>query len=426
MKQGAVFVMPRRSTEWADAPGIWITAAGWADAAQRRLGHAWVVTRDRVATPHETVAFTEPLPPMRSTLRDIPAPLVVRTAAKDALRGWEAYKARDVGERVQWRDIELAFVWQHHDLFHFAGEPLARRHHVPLVSYVHAPQVWEAARWGVRRPGWAGSLERLGDRPPLMHSDVVACVSEEVADEVVRLGVERDHVIVSPMAVDARRFSPSVSGRAARERLGLGDAFVVGWTGSFRKFHGLDTALEAFAMFARCAPESRLLLVGDGPERDAVEDVARRLGIIESVTFAGATAHEDLPELVAAMDVTVVTVLDAEAFHYSPQKMREYLSCGRAVVAPRVGDVARTVTDHVDALLYDAGDAQAFADRLLELRDDADLREQLGQAGRSLIERTGTWDARLDQLLSSEAFRRAPGGRRVVNRAEGGFGGDDL
>jgi len=421
MKQGAVFVMPRRSTEWADAPAIWITAAGWAEAAQRRLGHAWVVTRDRVATPRETIAFTEPLAPTHSAFRDIPAPLVVRTAVKDAFRGWEAFKARDVGEQMQWRDIELAFVWQHHDLFHFAGEPLARRHHVPLISYVHAPQVWEGARWGVQRPGWTTSLERFGDRPPLLRSDVVACVSEEVADEVVRLGVERERVIVSPMAVDARRFSPSVSGRAARESMGLGDAFVVGWTGSFRKFHGLDGALEAFAKVARRAPDTRFLLVGDGPERDAVETTARLLGIGPSMVFAGATAHADLPELIAAMDATVVTALDADAFHYSPLKMREYLACGRAVVAPRVGDIARTVTDRVDALLYDPGDVSAFAESILELEGDPALRECLGRAGRSLMERTGTWDARLEQLLASGPFRRAPGGRRVVEPGDTEF-----
>jgi glycosyltransferase involved in cell wall biosynthesis len=119
--------------------------------------------------------------------------------------------------------------------------------------------------------------------------------------------------------------------------------------------------------------------------------------------------------MVAAMDVAVVTALDAEAFHYSPQKMREYLACGRPVVAPRVGDIARTVTDRVDALLYDAGDTAGFTDRLVELHDDDALARDLGHAGRELMERSGTWDVRLEQLLASEPFRRAPGGRRVID-----------
>ena len=340
--------MPRASTEWADAPAIWITAAGWADATRKRLGHAWVVTRDRVADADETYGFTRPRPRVQPAHRRIPAPEIVRTGTKDVVRARAARRQRDVGERAEWRDIELAFVWQHHDTFHTAGEPLAQRHRVPLVSYVHAPQVWESARWGVRRPGWGRWLERHGERPQLLRSDVVLCVSDEVVDEVLRLGVDERRVLVSPMAVDADRFTPSVSGTAVRERFDLVGSFVVGWTGSFRTFHGLETALEAFAVLRREAPDSRLLLVGDGSERSNLESLARTLGISHDVVFAGAVAHQDLPAYVAAMDATVVTARRGQPFHYSPQKMREYLATGRAVVAPRIGDIARTLTDDVE------------------------------------------------------------------------------
>jgi glycosyltransferase involved in cell wall biosynthesis len=77
------------------------------------------------------------------------------------------------------------------------------------------------------------------------------------------------------------------------------------------------------------------------------------------------------------------------------------------VVAPRIGDIARTLTDGVDGLLYETGDAQEFGARLLEVRDDPALRARLGRAGRDLMERTGTWDVRLADLLSSDAFQRA-------------------
>src|SRR5262249_14822541 len=156
--------------------------------------------------------------------------------------------------------------------------------------------------------------------------DVVACVSDEVADEVTRLGVDRERVLVSPMAVDADRFSPGVSGDEVRKRFGLDKAFVIGWTGSFRRFHGLEVALEAFAVFQRSTPDARMLLVGDGSERDSVEALSRSMGLGDTVVFYGAAAHEDLPACVAAMDVTVVTARAGAQFHYSPQKMREYLA----------------------------------------------------------------------------------------------------
>jgi len=407
-EHGAVFVMPRPGTEWASAAALWITVAGWASAARALLGGAWVATPSGVVSPEEVLEYTRPrvasAGPSRKPVR---VPEVVRTALKDSRRMHVMRSYRDVGEQAAWRDAELAFVWQHHDLFHRAGAPLARRRGCPLVSYVHAPQVWEAAQWGVRRPGWGTLLERHAERPQLLESDVVAVVSEEVAAEVVRLGVDERRVLVSPMAVDAERFAPGSAGADVRARFGLDGAFVVGWTGSFRKFHGLDAAIDAFAQLLHTAPGSRLLLVGDGAERSQLERQARTLGIGDAVVFAGAVAHEDLPALLGAMDVTVVTARAGEGFHYSPLKMREYLAAACPVVAPNVGDIGRTVTDGVDGLLYEAGDVTGLARCLNSLHADADLRASVGAAGRTLMLEHGTWKVQLDRLLASAPYRKA-------------------
>ena len=200
----AMFVMPRRSTEWPNAPALWVTAAGWASAARDRYGAAWVITPDAVGLPEAALDFTR-----YATTSASPhfgsswLPVEARTALKDVLRWRTARQGSSRWIPAPWAATSVEFVWQHHDLFHCAGETLARRHGCPLVSYVHAPQVWEAAKWGVRRPGWGSWLERHGERPQLLHSDVVACVSDEVAAEVVRLGVEERRILVSPMAVDA-------------------------------------------------------------------------------------------------------------------------------------------------------------------------------------------------------------------------------
>jgi glycosyltransferase involved in cell wall biosynthesis len=403
---GALFVMPRGGREWANAAALWVTVAGWAEAARRRFGAAWVVTPDAVVAPDAVLDHTRPVPSI-ATARFPFVPTVVQTAAKDARRARRASAFRDAGERDEWRDALLAFVWQHHDLFHRAGAPVATRHRVPLVSYVHAPQVWEARRWGVHRPGWGRWVERYGEQPQLRESDVVACVSDEVADELVRLGVGRNQILVSPMAVDAERFTPSVSGAETRRALGLIDTFVVGWVGSFRGFHGLDSLVEAFGVLHARVPRTRLLLGGTGAELANVRDHAARLGIEDAVVLPGAIAHLDMPELVAAMDVAVVSARPGSGFHYSPLKLREYMASGVPTVAPRLGEVPRTVRDGEDALLYPAGDAEALAAQLLRVYDDEALRSSLATRGRELVIATATWDVRLEELLASPAFQRA-------------------
>ena len=107
------------------------------------------------------------------------------------------------------------------------------------------------------------------------------------------------------------------------------------------------------------------------------------------------------------MDATIVTARAGQSFHYSPLKIREYLASARPVIAPRIGEVSRTVTDGVNALLYEPGDVDGLAEHLLRLQSAPDLGARLGTAGRALVVASGTWFFQLQRLLDSEAFRRA-------------------
>jgi len=281
---------------------------------------------------------------------------------------------------------------------------------------VHAPQVWEARGWGVKRPGWGPLLERHGERPQLLASDVVVCVSDAVRAQVVQIGVPEQCTVVCPTGVDAEQFGPQVSGAAVREQLHLVDQFVVGWIGSFRSFHGLEGLLESFATLTRRVATAKLLLVGGGPDAESVHDAVRRLDLHHSVVFAGEVAHGDMPGYLAAMDVAVVNAPKGEAFHYSPQKLREYMAAQVAVVAPDIGDVSHLARDGEEALLFAAGDTNELANRLVVLATDADLRARIARAGRERVLATGTWDAQLDHLVRSDAFGAAVARTRPVKQ----------
>jgi glycosyltransferase involved in cell wall biosynthesis len=405
-ERGAVFVMPRHTNEWASAKGVWIAAAGWAAAARRRYGHGWVATPDGVFDPDEVLRRTASVAiPQRSSMTRR-SPEVAKTFVKD-VRRWRIATRYRVEDDPTLRDARIEFVWQHHDLFHRAGELLAQACRCPLVSFVHAPQVWEARSWGVARPGWGPLLERYGERPQLVASDVVVCVSDVVRTEVVRLGVPRERTVVCPTGVDAEHFGPQISGQRIRAQFDLMGRFVVGWIGSFRSFHGLEGLLDAFATLHREIASAQLLLVGGGPALESVRKAVRQRDLGDAVVFAGEAPHREVPEFLAAMDVAVVNAPKDEAFHYSPQKLREYMAAQVAVVAPKVGDVADLARDGEEALLFDAGDTVALTARLLELANDAQLRDRVARAGRARVLVTGTWDAQLEHLVTSDAFAAA-------------------
>jgi glycosyltransferase involved in cell wall biosynthesis len=210
---------------------------------------------------------------------------------------------------------------------------------------------------------------------------------------------------VVPTAVDADRFSPEVDGSAVRHSLGLENRFVIGWVGSFRRFHGIDLAVDALARLQSAIPEAALMLVGDGFERAAIEEHASRLGLADSVRFVGQVGNQSLPTFVRAFDAAVLTAREGQSFHYSPLKLREYMASGLAVVAPRIGEMARISEDGKDSLLYPPGDVDALARALEMIASDRPMANRLGDAARSFALNGSTWDNRLDQVCDALAAK---------------------
>ena len=112
---------------------------------------------------------------------------------------------------------------------------------------------------------------------------------------------------------------------ALRHRLGLDGRFVVGWVGSFRRFHAIEQAIDAMVGI----DGATLLLVGDGPERPRIETLARAQNV--TAVFTGTVPHDELPLHLAAMDAALVVAGPDAPFHYSPLKLAEYLAAGLPV-----------------------------------------------------------------------------------------------
>ncbi len=406
-----LFLNPNRAEGQSAPVASWISVASWAAAARRLWGQSWIVTPEGILEPEEIMRrASDPValkgPPGSPSLRR-KVPTTVKTGIKDARKALEARQFRTAGLEGPWRSEDVRFVWQRHDLFHDAGVTAARALERPLVVFTPSLIVQEAAGWGVRRPGWQGILERSAEAPLLRAADVVACGSVEIAEQVGRLGVPEERLLVTPNGVDPEMFSPERRGDEVRRRLGLVGRFVVGWVGSFRKFHGLDMALEAMKRIESEIPEATLLLVGDGLERAHVEDTVRDFGL-RNVVMTGTVGYLEIPEYVAAMDVAVITDRGAGPFHYSPLKLREYMAAGKAVIAPRIGEMARWLADGEDAVLVESGDTEGLADAVQDLHGRPDLRARLGAAARRKIIEQATWDIqllRIDDALQSAAPR---------------------
>jgi glycosyltransferase involved in cell wall biosynthesis len=393
---GAIVVLPTVAAGQQGPVAAWVSAAGWASALRRILGQVWVVTPGGVMEPDELRrrASVETLASGSGSSWQQRVPVVAKTAVKDA-REWRRARSFHIDPHGPWRDAEVSCVWQRHELFHSAGARLAEELGVPSIVFVPAPLVWQARQWGVRRPGWSRWIERTGERSPLRRADVVACGSEAVAEQVRRIGVDDRRIVITPTGADPELFRGDPDREATRRRLGLEHRFVIGWVGSFRRFHALELAVDAVAGL----DEATLLLVGDGPERSRVEQLAAERGV--ALVCTGTVPHDDVPEYLAAMDVALVLASGEGPFHYSPLKLAEYLAAGLPVVAPRAGALTTQLHDRVDSVLVHAGDPDELADALRWLRDDAGARERIGREALAAAAARWSWDRSVELALAA-------------------------
>lgn len=391
---GMVLVLPVTTAGQLGPVAAYLSTAGWAAAAQRVTDGAWIITPGGEMSVEEARAAGSATTLASRSDRGWRArvPAIATTLVKD-VRAAGRSRGFVVDGSGPWPPGSVDLVWQRHELFHHAGVDLAACLDVPSVVFVPATAVWEARRWGVRRPGWGPVVEHLGESRILRRADLIAAGSAEVAEQVRRLGVDPDKILITPTGVDLEPFDRPVDRQAQRTSLGLDGRFVVGWIGSFRPFHALDRLVEALVGL----PGATLLLVGDGPERDRIEAHAREVGVEACVT--GTVSHADLPPYLAAMDAAVVVPPAGTAFHYSPLKLAEYLAAGLPVVVPDLDPVRGRVTDGVDALVVTPGDDGALRAALERIRTDRALADRL-RAGALLARERFTWDEQVRRVMS--------------------------
>src|SRR5207244_4936979 len=117
---------------------------------------------------------------------------------------------------------------------------------------------------------------------------------------IARMGVEEHRIVITATGSDPDLFRERPDRDAMRARLDVEDRFVVGWIGSFRRFHALEQAVDAVAHLEHAT----LVLVGDGPERSRIEALARERDVATVCT--GTVPHDEIPAYLAAMDVALV------------------------------------------------------------------------------------------------------------------------
>jgi len=275
------------------------------------------------------------------------------------------------------------------------GRIAARLAGAPVV--VHTVHGWPFSQEEsfMHRALWV-NLERSCARL----ADAIVVVGSADREKGLELGIGRAdqyHLIRSGIDVDHYR-GAGVDRGQVRSRLGLPPrAFVVGSVGRLSRQKAPLDLLGAFEPVARARADAHMVIVGDGPDRPAVEAAVRNLRLAERVHLAG--LRRDVPALMSAFDVFAL----ASHWEGLPRVLPQAMAAGLPIVASRANGVPDAVVNGENGWLVDVGDVAGMSRRLLELSNDPSRARRMGERGR---ERAEEFSARrmVDQL--SVLYRR--------------------
>jgi glycosyltransferase involved in cell wall biosynthesis len=265
-------------------------------------------------------------------------------------------------------------------------------------------------------------------------ADRICVLSSEHARSVpyLRRIAERDRakLIEMPNGVDADRFAPGVDGTGLRERLGIGpDALVAGFVATLDRAHHfkrLDVAIEALARLkgkggrlgGKSAPaagegrEVHLIVAGGGELLAGLRAEAAASGVAELVHFLGPVPHAELPEVLGASDLFLLTTEPPESFGIV---LIEAMACGLPTIATDYPGVRAVVAEGETGLLVPGGDPGAVAAALRELGEvGPQRRREMGATGRQRAIREWSWPQLTDRM--DRAYAEAIAVRRTKGR----------
>jgi glycosyltransferase involved in cell wall biosynthesis len=308
-------------------------------------------------------------------LHEIPDVLAKRCSPAELIAAVDA-QAERVHELARRHAVEA--VYERFSLFSAAGVRAARQLGIPHCLEVNAPLRQEAAYFRtLPQPEAAADLER----EVMDGTDRVFAVSTALAHTLLDAGVSAVKLEVVPNGVAAHRF-----GEPRRDPR----RFVVGFAGSLKPWHGVETMVEAL----REAPDAHLEVLGHGP----LEALLARLPT-SRVSRLGARAHDEVLARMAGWDAGLAPYMPLERFWFSPLKVLEYMAAGACPIVSDVGEARETLGDGERGILVPPGDAAALAEAIQTLAHDRAKAYELGHRARGWVRRRRSWSANARRVL---------------------------
>ena len=283
--------------------------------------------------------------------------------------------------------------------------------HSPVLNVL--PALWVRRTFGVpvvyeRRSSWEDAaatrgtsaeggmryrMSRLLETIAFRQADAITTICEGLRQDITARGIDPEKVTLIQNAVDVERFQINRPvDQVLADSLGLGNATVLGYAGSFSPYEGLELLLQAVSRLAGSHPTLKVLLVGAGGNETELRALAVELGLQDRVIFTGRVEHAQIMRYYSLVDIFVYPRHSTRLTNMvTPLKPLEAMAEGRLVLASDVGGHKELIRDRYNGYLFEADRAESLADAIEALVANRNSWPELQRNGRQYVESERTW-----------------------------------
>ena len=199
---------------------------------------------------------------------------------------------------------------------------------------------------------------------------------------VSRMGTPAERIRLLYIPINTGLFRPGVDASELRQKWGLReDEQIIVFVGTLFNFSGLDGFLREFPRILNEAPQSRLVIVGDGEQRPTLERIIAELGLKDKVTITGFQPYETMPQYISLATVCINTfIMNKTTIEVFPSKILQYAACGKATVATPLLGITSLLAGESHGVDY-AEDAGGMANEVIALLKNPERRKQMEKGG---------------------------------------------
>lgn len=253
----------------------------------------------------------------------------------------------------------------------------------------------------------SGKFEEILTRYMMKRCDFIFPISDWMKSNLVKEGISGSKIMTVPMGANIYSFNPQIKGDHIRRKYGLNDSKVILYLGSLDKLRQVEMVIQAFKNFNE--ENLKLLIVGDGNDRQDLDKLVVALEIEDKVVFTGKIPYFKIPEFIAASDICLSPIPPLDLYKISsPTKLFEYMSMEKPVVANReIPEQEKILRECNCGILVDFN-SESFAQGIKYLLDNPQEAKTMGRNGRVWVVKNRSYET-MAQHIEEVYFRLISG-----------------